>query len=308
MRAELPFLLPSVEPGALRTMDLPAAARLPLAHLWALSLLAEASRGGLSFVHLACEGAAVSELSSVPDVHTLVPGTEAVPAFKQSPEMVKVTEGEDVTFSCLLKGAFPTEAEVQWHHRGPHGDQTVLKGNQTEADSFAGRVFLSGDLGVGDASMTLLNVSLEDSGVFLCLLAARNATVLQGSGTRLSVLQKQVCWHHCGRGCSSRRGRAGVCSNRPDTVPQEAQLPSEVRKSPLQVEVTASSYTPPHPSPGHLSHTDGCSLWPRPLRQHLLQPPSEVCDRCSGPVAGHLQNCCDKCYRSLLTHCPQITS
>ncbi|XP_018590248.1 uncharacterized protein LOC108923779 [Scleropages formosus] len=193
MRQALPILLPSVEPRALRAMVLlTGAARLTLTPLWVLLLLGE-----LTSVCLICNGAVTSELSNSTDVHThlsKIPAmspTEVVPALEQSPEKVKAEEGEDVTFSCLVKGVFLTETAVQWHHHGPQGEQTVLKGNHTEGDGFVGRVFLSGNLGGGDVSMTLLNVSLEDRGVFLCLVGVHNGTVLQGSGTKLSILQRK---------------------------------------------------------------------------------------------------------------------
>ncbi|KAJ8266962.1 hypothetical protein GJAV_G00136660 [Gymnothorax javanicus] len=112
---------------------------------------------------------------------------EAIPAIEQLPPKEKAVEGENVKFSCLLKGADPEGAVVHWILHGPESETNVLQGNQTSEDRFADRAFLCGDIGQGDFSMMLLNVSAEDRGVYVCTLTISDGSTLEGSGTKLSI-------------------------------------------------------------------------------------------------------------------------
>ncbi|XP_056603036.1 immunoglobulin superfamily member [Triplophysa dalaica] len=40
---------------------------------------------------------------------------------------------------------------------------------------------------MGDLSMTLKNVSVEDQGLYLCVFISTNSTVLQGGETKLNI-------------------------------------------------------------------------------------------------------------------------
>ncbi|XP_061105822.1 immunoglobulin superfamily member [Conger conger] len=109
------------------------------------------------------------------------------PMVEQHPPKEKAVEGEDVKFSCLLKDADPEGVVIHWIHQRSESVHTVLEGNQTSEDRFADRAFLCGDLGHGDFSMMLRNVSVEDRGVYLCVLTVSDGSTLQGSGTKLSI-------------------------------------------------------------------------------------------------------------------------
>ncbi|KAJ8347881.1 hypothetical protein SKAU_G00264700 [Synaphobranchus kaupii] len=180
-------------------------------------LLATFIAGGLLSLSLVCDGATVQGLVtpvhatpdpliagsktdgpkmplSTPETNSTdtlpaVSGEEekAGPMVEPHPTKEKAVEGEDVKFSCLLKEADPEGVVVHWIHQGPEIEDTVLEGNQTVKDRFAGRAFLSGDLGDGDFSMTLLNVSVQDRGVYLCVLTISDGSTLRGSGTKLSI-------------------------------------------------------------------------------------------------------------------------
>uniref|UniRef100_A0A8C1MFJ7 Ig-like domain-containing protein n=1 Tax=Cyprinus carpio TaxID=7962 RepID=A0A8C1MFJ7_CYPCA len=106
----------------------------------------------------------------------------------------KAVEGEDVVFPCYLKSDVDEGAveKVKWYVQSLEGRRNVLQGNETVEDVFAGRVFLSGDLSEGDLSMTLRNISLEDRGLYLCAFISTNSTILQGGGTKLSVIEESV--------------------------------------------------------------------------------------------------------------------
>ncbi|KAI7812381.1 immunoglobulin superfamily member [Triplophysa rosa] len=110
--------------------------------------------------------------------------------YLQQPPKEKAVEGEDVVFPCLLKSDVDEEAAVEkvsWYVYSSKGRRNVLQDNETLEDAFAGRVFLSGDVSMGDLSMTLRNVSVEDQGLYLCVFISTNSTVLQGGGTKLSI-------------------------------------------------------------------------------------------------------------------------
>ncbi|KAJ8390606.1 hypothetical protein AAFF_G00102120 [Aldrovandia affinis] len=177
-------------------------------------LLATLTAGGLLSLSLVCDGATVPALitpaHATPEPLTPGPTTDgpkmllstpetnataeppgkkskAAQAVEQHPPKEKAVEGEDVTFSCLLKEGDHREAAVQWIHRGPESEHVVLEGNRTTHDRFADRAILSGDLGVGDFSMTLRNVSADDRGVYLCVVTISDGPALWGSGTKLSI-------------------------------------------------------------------------------------------------------------------------
>ncbi|XDV21038.1 hypothetical protein PO909_026223, partial [Leuciscus waleckii] len=77
--------------------------------------------------------------------------------------------------------------KVSWYVQSLEERRNVLHGNETVEDVFAGRVFLSGDLPMGDLSMTLRNISVEDQGLYLCAFISTNSTILHGGGTKLSI-------------------------------------------------------------------------------------------------------------------------
>ncbi|XP_064206778.1 immunoglobulin superfamily member [Anguilla rostrata] len=189
-----------------------------LTHLLLVTVIA----GGLLSLSLVCDGATVPGLvtpvPATPDPLTAGPLTDgpltdgpqmplstpeanitdttsaatgeeekAAPMVEQHPPKEKAVEGEDVKFSCLLKEADPEGVVVHWIHQGPESEHTVLEGNQTSEERFADRAFLSGDVGHGDFSMTLLNVSIQDRGVYMCILTISDGSALQGSGTKLSI-------------------------------------------------------------------------------------------------------------------------
>ncbi|KAG9351384.1 hypothetical protein JZ751_022633 [Albula glossodonta] len=180
-------------------------------------LLTVLAAGGLVSLSLVCDGATVvshiTPVNVTPDSMTAGPvtegpmillsipdtnGTDVPPAVsgeeekdgsvvEQHPPKEKAVEGEDVTFSCLLKGGDPHRVVVEWVLKGPESEHTVIRGNNSLND----RAFLSGDLHGGDFSMMLRNVSVADSGDYVCILYASDGQKLQGSGTKLSIRKDQ---------------------------------------------------------------------------------------------------------------------
>lgn len=95
-----------------------------------------------------------------------------------------------MVFQCLLKSDVDEEEavdKVSWYVNGSKGRRNVLQDNKTLEDAFEGRVYLSGDVSMGDLLMTLRNVSVEDQGLYLWVFISTNSTVLQGGGTKLSI-------------------------------------------------------------------------------------------------------------------------
>lgn len=121
------------------------------------------------------------------------PGPQVV-SYLQQPSKEKAVEGEDVVFPCFLKSdlaeILPVE-KVRWYVQSLEGRRNVLQGNNTVEEVFAGRVFLSGDLPMGDLSMTLRNISVKDQGLYLCTFMSTNSTILHGGGTKLSIRKEQ---------------------------------------------------------------------------------------------------------------------
>ncbi|XP_066555161.1 uncharacterized protein LOC136746512 [Amia ocellicauda] len=107
------------------------------------------------------------------------------PVLEQSPPKEKAVEGENVVFVCLLKTA--VVSYVSWTNQRLEEKLTVLQMNRTDDEAYFGRAYLSGDLESGDASMTLLNVTSNDYGIYICHVELANGTALQGSGTKLSI-------------------------------------------------------------------------------------------------------------------------
>lgn len=110
--------------------------------------------------------------------------------YLQQPPKAKAVEGEDVVLPCFLKSDGDEEQaveKVRWYMKSLERRRIVLNGNETVEDGFAGRVFLSGDLSMGDLSLTLRNISVEDRGLYLCAFISGDSTVVQGSGTKLSI-------------------------------------------------------------------------------------------------------------------------
>ncbi|MBN3326684.1 USF3 protein, partial [Atractosteus spatula] len=107
--------------------------------------------------------------------------------LEQSPQKEKAVEGENVVFSCLLRP--PSRGlEVKWVNQQVEGDLQVLVENQTvEGGGYSGRAFLSGDPQAGDASMTLLNVTSNDYGIYFCNVTLPSGETLRGPGTKLSI-------------------------------------------------------------------------------------------------------------------------
>lgn len=201
--------------------------------------------GGLFSLGLVCDGATVQGLvtpvHATPDPLTADPKTggppitlptpesdsndstpavpmeeeRADPVVEQHPPKEKAVEGEDVKFSCLLKEADPMGVVVHWIHQGPESEETVLEGNHTTEDRFADRAFLCGDLGHGDFSMMLLNVSVGDRGVYLCVLTVSDNTTVHGSGTKLSIRKDlgECLMRSCS--CEGDRSLQEVCIHCP---------------------------------------------------------------------------------------------
>ncbi|KAG1958572.1 immunoglobulin superfamily member [Pimephales promelas] len=117
------------------------------------------------------------------------PGPQGV-SYLQQPPKAKAVEGENVMLPCFLKSDMDevlAVEKVRWYVQSLEERRNVLHGNETVEDVFAGRVFLSGDLPMGNLSMTLRNISVEDQGLYLCAFISTNSTVLHGGGTKLSI-------------------------------------------------------------------------------------------------------------------------
>ncbi|TRY81548.1 hypothetical protein DNTS_012076, partial [Danionella cerebrum] len=135
-----------------------------------------------------------SSIFTVPS--TAPPSTPPHPQgalYLLQPPKAKAIAGRDVLLPCLMKNSAVSvdEGEVSWFQQSLNGRRVVLRGNETMEDRFAGRMFLSGDLSMGNLSVTLKNISLEDRGLYLCTFFSGNSTAIHGDGTKLSIRTEQ---------------------------------------------------------------------------------------------------------------------
>lgn len=125
---------------------------------------------------------------------TSEPESKLEPSVSQSPPTEKAVEGENLVFSCQFtqSGHFDSSnLSVKWYNKKSEETLTVLVGNETKEEGYSGRVFLNGDwLGTGVASMTLLNVTSSDYGIYICSVTLPDGSTLEGDGTKLSVRKR----------------------------------------------------------------------------------------------------------------------
>ncbi|XP_039600034.1 immunoglobulin superfamily member [Polypterus senegalus] len=112
---------------------------------------------------------------------------ETVIMLKQSPPKEKAVEGETVLFLCLFNHSGQSNFSVMWYNQKGQEKVMVLVENETKQEDYLGRAFLRADWHLGNASMTLLNVTISDFGIYICSLKLPDGSTVEGDGTKLSV-------------------------------------------------------------------------------------------------------------------------
>uniref|UniRef100_A0A663LK37 Ig-like domain-containing protein n=1 Tax=Athene cunicularia TaxID=194338 RepID=A0A663LK37_ATHCN len=82
----------------------------------------------------------------------------------------KVVEGETVILNCHFNSPRPPslpDLTVKWYKEDEKGQMDLLENNVTILPNNS-RIFMSGDLSHGDASLVILNVTTSDHGIYFC--------------------------------------------------------------------------------------------------------------------------------------------
>lgn len=107
----------------------------------------------------------------------------------QTPAKEKAKEGETVVLNCHFSSPQrPSLADltVKWYKEDEKGQMDLLENNVTILPNNS-RVFLSGDLSQGDASLVILNVTTGDHGIYFCEVTLPDGKVATGDGTKLRI-------------------------------------------------------------------------------------------------------------------------
>lgn len=81
---------------------------------------------------------------------------------------------------------FLTDLMVKWYKEDEKGQMDLLENNVTILPNNS-RVFMSGDLSQGDASLVIFNVTTSDHGIYFCEVTLPDGKVVTGDGTKLRI-------------------------------------------------------------------------------------------------------------------------
>ncbi|KFV81482.1 hypothetical protein N308_09790, partial [Struthio camelus australis] len=107
----------------------------------------------------------------------------------QKPAKEKAKEGERVVLNCHFNSPqWPSLSKltVKWYKEDEKGRMDLLENNVTVWPNNS-RVFMSGDLSQGDASLVILNVTISDHGIYFCTVTLPDGKVVTGDGTKLRI-------------------------------------------------------------------------------------------------------------------------
>uniref|UniRef100_A0A8C3XQX9 Ig-like domain-containing protein n=1 Tax=Chelydra serpentina TaxID=8475 RepID=A0A8C3XQX9_CHESE len=75
---------------------------------------------------------------------------------------------------------------VKWYKEDEKGQSDLLENNVTVLTNYS-RAFIHGNISQGDASLTILNVTASDHGIYFCQVTLSSGKVVMGSGTKLRI-------------------------------------------------------------------------------------------------------------------------
>ncbi|XP_027509487.1 uncharacterized protein LOC113952027 isoform X1 [Corapipo altera] len=107
----------------------------------------------------------------------------------QTPAKEKAKEGETVILNCHFNSPRRpslNDLMVKWYKEDEKGQMDLLENNVTVLPNNS-RVFMSGDLSQGDASLVILNVTTSDHGIYFCEVTLPDGKVVTGDGTKLRI-------------------------------------------------------------------------------------------------------------------------
>ncbi|KFQ66848.1 hypothetical protein N334_12260, partial [Pelecanus crispus] len=135
----------------------------------------------------ASKNAAVTHVTAQPSLLTTSEPWHLL--VTQTPSKEKAKEGETVVLNCHLNSPRRpslTDLMVKWYKEDEKGQMDLLKNNVTVLPNNS-RLFMSGDLSQGDASLVILNVTTSDHGIYFCEVTLPEGKVVTGDGTKLRI-------------------------------------------------------------------------------------------------------------------------
>ncbi|XP_015269066.1 PREDICTED: uncharacterized protein LOC107112449 [Gekko japonicus] len=107
----------------------------------------------------------------------------------QTPGKEKAKEGETVILGCHFhsaQGPSLNKLTVKWYKEDEKGQRDLMENNVTILANYS-KVFMAGDLSEGDASLTILNVTASDHGIYFCQVIFPSGEIRTGDGTKLRI-------------------------------------------------------------------------------------------------------------------------
>ncbi|NXW40351.1 KV5AF protein, partial [Nyctiprogne leucopyga] len=142
---------------------------------------------GISGGSASKENAAVTHVTAQPSLLTTPEPWHLL--VTQTPAKEKAKEGETVVLNCHISSPQRpslTDLMVKWYKEDEKGQMDLLENNVTILPNNS-RVFMSGDLSQGDASLVILNVTTSDHGIYFCEVTLPDGKVVTGGGTKLRI-------------------------------------------------------------------------------------------------------------------------
>ncbi|NXS53145.1 HAVR2 protein, partial [Brachypteracias leptosomus] len=133
------------------------------------------------------ENAAVAHITAQPSLLTTPEPWHLL--VTQTPAKEKAKEGETVVLNCCFNSPRRpslTDLMVKWYKEDEKGQMVLLENNVAVLPNNS-RVFMSGDLSRGDASLMILNVTISDHGIYFCEVTLPDGRVVTGDGTKLRM-------------------------------------------------------------------------------------------------------------------------
>ncbi|XP_077198094.1 uncharacterized protein LOC143839650 [Paroedura picta] len=136
-----------------------------------------------------------SDLSAVATTRSGMLYTETVQikpehaSVTQTPGKEKAKEGQTVVLGCHFhsaQGPSLNKLTVKWYKEDEKGQRDLMENNVTVLANYS-KVFMAGDLSEGDASLTILNVTTSDHGIYFCQVVLPGGEILTGDGTKLRI-------------------------------------------------------------------------------------------------------------------------
>ncbi|XP_053161874.1 uncharacterized protein LOC128349505 isoform X2 [Hemicordylus capensis] len=169
--------------------------------LWFLLLCAAAAVGEVVYAgvgNAAKENVAVSSnlttTATTPTIRLHTGRTTLVPLHlfvSQTPSIKYTKEGETVAFGChfhISHGLPLNKLTVKWYTVNEKGQRDFMENNVTVLANFT-RAFIVGNISEGDASLTILNVTANDHGIYFCQVIISSGKTVTGDGTKLRIMR-----------------------------------------------------------------------------------------------------------------------